>query len=317
MTVNIKWNEKAIREYVENQGYIFIELVEGVGQLAKIKIWCGDTEHESYTTTFESFKGRKNRKGHRCKECKNKSQKKWNEETIKKHIEDEGYIFIGMIKENNNKSIIKVWCGNENHEPYKVRFDAFKGYKTKQGTRCAKCHMENNVITWTKEKIIDYIESKNYSFIEFVEYKGLTSKIKVWCKNETHVPYETLFSNFQFKDSRCPLCKESKGEKEVREMLNKYKIHYIPQYKFEDCKSKRCLSFDFYLPKYNCCIEYDGGQHFEIVEWFGGFDGFVNTIIRDTIKNEYCKKNNIKLIRIPYWDFDNIENILIKELELK
>ena len=46
-----------------------------------------------------------------------------------------------------------------------------------------------------------------------------------------------------------------------------------------------------------------------------GFDEFVNGKIRDTIKTRYCKDNNIRLIRIPYWEFDNIENIL--ELELK
>ena len=68
------------------------------------------------------------------------------------------------------------------------------------------------------------------------------------------------------------------------------------------------------MPKYNICIEYDGRQHFEIVKKFGGLEGFIDTKIRDTIKNTYCKKNNIKLIRIPYWDFDNIEKILHKEI---
>lgn len=45
-----------------------------------------------------------------------------------------------------------------------------------------------------------------------------------------------------------------------------------------------------------------------------GFNEFVNGKIRDTIKTIYCKENEIKLIRIPYWDFDNIEEILCKEL---
>ena len=54
-------------------------------------------------------------------------------------------------------------------------------------------------------------------------------------------------------------------------------------------------------------------QHYEIVEWFGGFDGFVDRKIRDTVKDIYCKENNIKLIRIPYWEMNNIEKILDKE----
>ena len=82
-------------------------------------------------------------------------------------------------------------------------------------------------------------------------------------------------------------------------------------------KKIRPLPFDFYLPDYNTCIEYDGIQHFEVVDYFGGLDGFITTKIRDTIKNEYCKSKNIKLIRIPYWGFDNIENILKKELNIK
>lgn len=76
------------------------------------------------------------------------------------------------------------------------------------------------------------------------------------------------------------------------------------------------MLFDFYLPKYNCCIEYDGRQHFEIIERFGGLDGFINTKFRDTYKNWYCEKNNIKMIRISYKDYENIEEILNKEFKL-
>ena len=61
------------------------------------------------------------------------------------------------------------------------------------------------------------------------------------------------------------------------------------------------------------CIEYDGIQHFEPIERFGGKEEFSRTKIRDNIKTQYCKDNNIKLIRIPYWDFDNIEMILKKQ----
>ena len=52
-----------------------------------------------------------------------------------------------------------------------------------------------------------------------------------------------------------------------------------------------------------------------IVSYVGGFDGFVSTVIRDTIKNIYCKDNNINLIRIPYNKLENIKNILNKKLK--
>ena len=76
------------------------------------------------------------------------------------------------------------------------------------------------------------------------------------------------------------------------------------------------MPFDFYLPKYNILIEYDGKQHF----LYGGFGidllEFMNLKYRDNIKTKYCEDNNIKLIRIPYWEFDNVEKILELELNL-
>ena len=62
------------------------------------------------------------------------------------------------------------------------------------------------------------------------------------------------------------------------------------------------MPFDFYLPDYNICIEYDGEEHFQPVEFFGGEEKFQRRIENDEIKNNYCKNNNIKLIRIPYFD---------------
>ena len=76
------------------------------------------------------------------------------------------------------------------------------------------------------------------------------------------------------------------------------------------------MPFDFYLPDYNTCIEYDGELHYKAVDYFGGDDALGNTKCRDEIKTQYCKENNIKLIRIPYWEFDNIEEILNRELEV-
>lgn len=70
------------------------------------------------------------------------------------------------------------------------------------------------------------------------------------------------------------------------------------------------MRFDFYLPDHNTCIEYDGIQHFKIIEYFGGRSGFMKQKHRDKIKNNYCKENNIKLLRISYNDFNNINNIL-------
>ena len=113
---------------------------------------------------------------------------------------------------------------------------------------------------------------------------------------------------------------ESKGEKRVAKYLDNKNIKYKRQYKFNDCKYKRELPFDFYISSLNIAIEYDGEDHYMIFTrgkseaYEKAFNRFINTKIRDTIKTIYCKENNIKLIRIPYWDFDRIEEILEKEL---
>ena len=114
--------------------------------------------------------------------------------------------------------------------------------------------------------------------------------------------------NHIHKKQGCPICNDSKGEKEISMLLDKKNIIHIRQNKFEDCKNTQCLPFDFYLPEYDMCIEYDGRQHFEPVYDFGGLDQFEKTKRNDNIKNEYCKNNNIKLLRISYKE--NIINIL-------
>lgn len=82
--------------------------------------------------------------------------------------------------------------------------------------------------------------------------------------------------------------------------LEEKSIKFETEYRFNDCKYKLPLPFDFYLPDYNILIEYDGKQHFEIINFFGGKKRLIEQNIKDNIKTEYCKNNNIKLIRIKY-----------------
>ena len=112
----------------------------------------------------------------------------------------------------------------------------------------------------------------------------------------------------------CPYCIETRGEKIIRRKLESKKISIISQYRFKDCKNKNPLRFDFYLPDYDICIEYHGRQHYEPVEFFGGKKNFNEQRKRDKIKEKYCKENNIPLLVIPYWEFDNIEKILEENL---
>ena len=90
------------------------------------------------------------------------------------------------------------------------------------------------------------------------------------------------------------------------------------EYKVDDCKDIRHLRFDFYLPERNVCIEYDGEQHFAPVKYGSSIkrgtpeERYKETKRRDNIKSDFCKKNNIDLIRIPYMDFNKISEIINK-----
>jgi hypothetical protein len=118
----------------------------------------------------------------------------------------------------------------------------------------------------------------------------------------------------------CPKCRESKGEKYVNEFLTNNNIKFTPQYTFEDCSSISqrgfCtkLPFDFYLPEYNTCIEYDGKQHFEPVFGIKSFESVQRT---DKLKTDYCKDNGIKLIRIPYtMNLNDVDDYITSELDI-
>ncbi len=68
------------------------------------------------------------------------------------------------------------------------------------------------------------------------------------------------------------------------------------------------------LPDFNICIEFDGEFHYKPLM---GIDEFAKGYVRDEIKNKYCAENNIYLIRIPYWEKENLEKIILNELNIK
>lgn len=156
------------------------------------------------------------------------------------------------------------------------------------------------------------------SNIEIVgEYTGSENPVDCRCRLCGHLwsPIGRSLKNGQ----GCPRCTMSKGEVRIRRFLDSHKTIYISQKTFDDCVYEQKLKFDFYLPDYNTIIEYDGEQHFMPVDFANkGIEWATNSynknLQRDEIKNKYCKDNNIRLIRIPYYEYDNIESTLTSEL---
>lgn len=110
-------------------------------------------------------------------------------------------------------------------------------------------------------------------------------------------------------------CIKSKGERAISDFLSKNNIKFEKEKTFDSCilKSGAKARFDFYLPEYQLLIEYDGEQHFIISNW-NTQEKLNKTQERDAYKNQWCKDNNYKLLRIKYTDFINIDKILGGEL---
>lgn len=115
----------------------------------------------------------------------------------------------------------------------------------------------------------------------------------------------------------CPNCSESKGEKIIAKYLDKNNISYYRQHKFDDCKNIFQLPFDFYIPKYRTCIEFDGKQHYEPADFLGGIEAFEKLKTNDRIKDDYCEDNFINIIRIRYDQMDKIDSILNESFQIK
>jgi hypothetical protein len=102
----------------------------------------------------------------------------------------------------------------------------------------------------------------------------------------------------------------SAGEFAIKGVLDTLAISYQREKRFDDCKNIRALPFDFYLAGQSAMIEFDGRQHFEAVDYYGGISTLERTQKCDVIKNAYCLANNIHLLRIKYTDFKRIQEIV-------
>ena len=112
-------------------------------------------------------------------------------------------------------------------------------------------------------------------------------------------------------------CEKSLGEKEIVKLLSEAKIPYKREYTFEDLLSDKGvpLRFDFGIldsnDKLQYLIEFDGIQHFKQIGFNSKPEKFERNLLHDKMKNEYCEKHGIKLIRIPYY---KLETLTIKDL---
>lgn len=240
-----------------------------------------------------------------CDRCKKKipSVKKYTFEFVKETLLKHGYRLLDNFYKGNSENLT---CLNNDGYRVKVKFtNIINNSKKKPYIFSPVFNLENYLYNINNYFKLNDINCKAISYdLESEKYGD--EIVPITCICECGNKFITSISSIKIGQYRCQKCTKygSIIENKVKRWLDSKHIEYIPQYKFKDCKDIRPLPFDFYLPKYNCCIEVDGEQHYKLVPF--GSEGkeelkekLKQRQYHDKIKTEYCQNNNIKLIRIP------------------
>ena len=268
-------------------------LVEYKGYGKKIKIIC--EKHGEFEQLPEKHISRKQG----CPNC-----------SIRKKLTNNDFINKAMNVHNNKydyslceyinaKSKIKILCKEHG------MFEQIASSHINQKTGCPIC---SNKHRYTNEEFINLakkLHNNKYCYSS-INYINNYTKINIICYK--HGIFRQTPSN-HLSGKGCELCNTSKNENLISLFLESKSIKFFRQHRFNDCKLKRKLPFDFYLPEHNICIEFQGRQHYEKIDFFGGTEGFKKQIERDKIKENYCLNNNIKLLKFKY--NDNVYNNLV------
>ncbi|CAM2955986.1 hypothetical protein PASE110613_09445 [Paenibacillus sediminis] len=302
------WTSESYREYVRIQTegeYVFLGEYKGARNKAlHIHIDCG-REWMARPGSFLS--------GTRCPYCHNNSKTRTDYiERIRSVVGDEYSVMSPYVHGNVHIAHRHNKCGHI----WDVTPNSILN-----GSRCPACYHKS--ITRTHEEYIQKVTSlvgSEYSIIG--TYINGRTKVEHRHNECGHI-WKIRPDSF-ITGARCPRCCESKGEREVRNYLNKNFISFTEQFRFGDCKNKSPLPFDFAVEcksssEVTVLIEYDGEQHFRPVDFAGRGEKWADRQFRQTqrndrIKTDYCRANGIPLIRIDYTQFDEIEAILTREL---
>lgn len=255
-----------------------------------------------------------------CKKCRYdksaKSQRVSDEELIKEFknvnlIIQEGFVYKEMHD--------ALPCICEKHPELGVQYISYNNIKHNNQKGCIKCGHER----LSEEKRMDdseikkLVENLDLEYVETIKHKK--TKVACICPKHRNYGVQIKFLDKLKHGQGCKYCNISHGERQIEKYLLNNSMNFIPQKEFDGLVGlgKCNLSYDFYLPTYNLLIEFQGEQHKHYIKGFHKtYNDFIKQQEHDRRKREYANSHNIKLLEIWYFDFDNIEEILEKELYL-
>lgn len=262
-------------------------------------------EHGEFWPTPNNFL-----RGTKCPKCYG-NIKKTNQQFIEqaKSIHGNKYIY-DKVNYINNKTPVIITC------PIHGDFSQCPQSHL-EGRGCYKCAVENS--KYTKEEWIDRVSQyHNYKYdYSQVNYIDWETKVKIIC------PIHGEFFQSPHNHTRygCPKCNSSSGENTIIKYLNDNQIQFVYQYQIpidKTINSSGKAYIDFYIPKYQLFIEYNGMQHYCPNSYFGGITGYIKQRNRDLYIKNYADSNNIKFLEIPYTIIDDLIdylNFIFKHME--
>lgn len=294
-----KWTDKYFSKFVEeNSNCKLISKVLGYKKKVKLKCKCGN----EFETTVEKFVLRNKRQCNECGLQRVYDSNRYTTEEVRKFIEQNNCELISKEYKGITDEIkVKCSCG----EIFTTTFDYFKNGNKRLCNTCSnEVRIEN--LKLSSKYVENYIKKKGCTLLS--DYVDIKSNILIKCK--CGEVFETTFDCFKSKEkTRCDKCsgKMSSGERIIDDWLTAHDIEFKRQYRIKECRYKKPLPFDFAVFKNNelhCLIEYDGEQHFNPYRFKDNqvfeYKKLKSVQERDKIKNQYCKCNNIELLRISY-----------------
>ena len=186
------------------------------------------------------------------------------------------------------------------------------------GQGCVKCRNEKQRFyrLLNTEKFISRAKAIHGDKYDYSKSVYVNSQTKVCIICPIHGEFWQTANDHMYNHG-CARCSDSKGEKYITSILDKFNIIYKREYTIPDQIYK--FRYDFYLPDYNLLIEFHGRQHYESIKFFGGDDSLSVQRERDMFKRELAKELKIKLVEFNYKQMNDntIEKILFNILKEK